>query len=153
MGCAPATEIGQSTRFELMPQVRTDLLCVLDGAAAPAKNEGRRNGRSAKSCINRLPSQTQFDGPTGEGSGRSGPENPIRLAAQPVTQAEIAGGIMAGNEDSAAPLNFFAMNLRVDGKREGNGSGIRKMNERQHMAAADGIRAPETGTIMLDRGE
>ncbi|WP_292937349.1 lytic transglycosylase domain-containing protein [Noviherbaspirillum sp.] len=57
--------------------------------------------------------------------------------AQPVTAEEIAP--MANNEGFRRALKFFDMNMRFEGYREWNWE-LRKMNERQHLAAAEFAR-------------
>jgi len=57
--------------------------------------------------------------------------------AQPVTEEELAP--MAGNEGFRRAFKFFDMNLRFEGHREWNWE-LRKMNERQHLAAAEFAR-------------
>lgn len=57
--------------------------------------------------------------------------------AQPVTAEEIAP--MAENQGFRRALKFFEMNMRLEGYREWNWE-LRKMNERQHLAAAEFAR-------------
>ncbi|GAB3540709.1 lytic transglycosylase domain-containing protein [Noviherbaspirillum agri] len=57
--------------------------------------------------------------------------------AQPVTAEELAP--MAGNQGFQRAFKFFDMNLRFEGYREWNWE-LRKMNERQHLAAAEFAR-------------
>lgn len=57
--------------------------------------------------------------------------------AQPVTAEELAP--MANNQGFRRALKFFDMNLRFEGHREWNWE-LRKMNERQHLAAAEFAR-------------
>lgn len=64
--------------------------------------------------------------------------------AQPVTAEEIAP--MAENQGFRRALKFFDLNLRFEGYREWNWE-LRKMNERQHLAAAEFARQKE----VLDR--
>ena len=63
---------------------------------------------------------------------------------QPVTPAEIA--LIADNPGFRRALRFFDMNLRFEGVREWNWE-LRKMNEREHFAAAEFARQNN----MLDR--
>lgn len=57
--------------------------------------------------------------------------------AQPVTTEEIAP--MADNQGFRRALKFFDLNMRFEGYREWNWE-LRKMNERQHLAAAEFAR-------------
>lgn len=57
--------------------------------------------------------------------------------AQPVTSEEIAP--MAKNPGFRRALKFFDLNMRFEGYREWNWE-LRKMNERQHLAAAEFAR-------------
>ena len=61
----------------------------------------------------------------------------IPARAQPVTQEELAP--MAENAGFRRALKFFDLNLRLEGYREWNWE-LRKMNERQHLAAAEFAR-------------
>lgn len=61
----------------------------------------------------------------------------IPLAGQPLTATEMAP--MASNEGLRRALKFFEMNLRFEAVREWNWE-LRKMNERQHLAAAEFAR-------------
>ncbi|HZW11798.1 MAG TPA: transglycosylase SLT domain-containing protein [Noviherbaspirillum sp.] len=56
---------------------------------------------------------------------------------QPVTAEELAP--MASNQGFQRAFKFFDMNLRFEGHREWNWE-LRKMNERQHLAAAEFAR-------------
>ena len=68
----------------------------------------------------------------------------VPLAANPVTPDELAQ--TAKNVNLQRALKFYAMNLRFEGTREWNWE-LRKMNERQHLAAAELARQNN----MLDR--
>jgi soluble lytic murein transglycosylase len=57
--------------------------------------------------------------------------------AQPVTAEELAP--MAENQGFKRALKFFDLNMRFEGYREWNWE-LRKMNERQHLAAAEFAR-------------
>jgi soluble lytic murein transglycosylase len=57
--------------------------------------------------------------------------------ARPVTPEEIAP--MAGNQGLRRALQFFDLDMRFEGYREWNWE-LRKMNERQHLAAAEFAR-------------
>ncbi|HVK93837.1 MAG TPA: transglycosylase SLT domain-containing protein [Noviherbaspirillum sp.] len=57
--------------------------------------------------------------------------------AQPITPDELAP--MAENQGFRRALKFFELNLRFEGYREWNWE-LRKMNERQHLAAAEYAR-------------
>jgi soluble lytic murein transglycosylase len=57
--------------------------------------------------------------------------------AQPITAEEIAP--MADNQGFRRALKFFEMNMRPEGYREWNWE-LRKMSERQHLAAAEFAR-------------
>lgn len=61
----------------------------------------------------------------------------IPQAGQPLSAAEIAP--MAANKGFARALKFFGMNLRFEGTREWNWE-LRRMNEREHLAAAEFAR-------------
>jgi soluble lytic murein transglycosylase len=64
--------------------------------------------------------------------------------AQPVSAEEIAP--MAENQGFRRALKFFDLNMRFEGYREWNWE-LRKMNERQHLAAAEFARQKD----VLDR--
>ncbi|CDG85629.1 transglycosylase SLT domain protein [Janthinobacterium agaricidamnosum NBRC 102515 = DSM 9628] len=61
----------------------------------------------------------------------------IPPAGRPITQAEIAA--VAANPGFQRALKFFGMRLRFEGTREWNWE-LRKMSERQHLAAAEFAR-------------
>ncbi|MBI3284867.1 MAG: lytic transglycosylase domain-containing protein [Burkholderiales bacterium] len=56
------------------------------------------------------------------------------LTVKPVTPEELAP--VAKNANLQRALKFYAMNLRLEGNREWNWE-LRKLNERQHLAAAE----------------
>ena len=56
------------------------------------------------------------------------------IAAKPVTPEELAQ--VAANPNLQRALKFYSLNLRTEGTREWNWE-LRKMNERQHLAAAE----------------
>jgi soluble lytic murein transglycosylase len=58
----------------------------------------------------------------------------VPLTAKPATMDEMAA--VAKNENLQRALKFYAMNLRFEGTREWNWE-LRKMNERQHLVAAE----------------
>ncbi|MDE2429087.1 MAG: lytic transglycosylase domain-containing protein [Burkholderiales bacterium] len=58
----------------------------------------------------------------------------VPLSAKPVTEQELAP--MESNVNLQRALKFYSMNLRLEGTREWNWE-LRKMNERQHLAAAE----------------
>ena len=61
----------------------------------------------------------------------------IPLGIQPVTAAELAP--IAANPGFRRAMRFFDMNLRFEGVREWNWE-LRRMNEREHLAAAEFAR-------------
>ena len=61
----------------------------------------------------------------------------IPLGTQPPTAAELAP--VAANPNFRRSIKFFEMNLRFEGVREWNWE-LRKMNEREHLAAAEFAR-------------
>ncbi len=61
----------------------------------------------------------------------------VPLGIQPVTAAELAP--VAANAGFRRAMKFFDMNLRFEGAREWNWE-LRKMNEREHLAAAEFAR-------------
>lgn len=58
----------------------------------------------------------------------------VPIAAKPVTPEELAQ--VAANPNLQRALKFYSLNLRTEGTREWNWE-LRKMNERQHLAAAE----------------
>ncbi|WP_019142092.1 lytic transglycosylase domain-containing protein [Noviherbaspirillum massiliense] len=68
----------------------------------------------------------------------------------PVTAEEIAP--MAANEGFRHALKFFELNLRFEGVREWNWQ-LRKMNERQHLAAAEYARQINVLDRMVNTSE
>ncbi|MDO8651092.1 MAG: transglycosylase SLT domain-containing protein [Undibacterium sp.] len=68
----------------------------------------------------------------------------VPVAVKPVTVEELAP--LASNLNLQRALKFYAMNLRFEGTREWNWE-LRKLNDRQHLVAAELARANN----MLDR--
>lgn len=104
----------------------------------------RADGRNddAQKLFESIADQTNFYGQLAlEELGR---KITIPPRAQPVTAEEIAP--MAENQGFRRALKFFDLNLRFEGYREWNWE-LRKMNERQHLAAAEFARQKE----VLDR--
>ncbi|SNS18932.1 soluble lytic murein transglycosylase [Noviherbaspirillum humi] len=97
------------------------------------KAEGRKEDAQAQ--FRSIASQTNFYGQLAMEELDQKIAIPPR--AQPVTADEIAP--MARNEGFRRALKFFDLNMRFEGYREWNWE-LRKMNERQHLAAAEYAR-------------
>lgn len=74
----------------------------------------------------------------------------IPTAGAPISQAEIAP--MAANPNFQRALKFFSMRLRFEGTREWNW-GLRAMNEREHLAAAEFARQNNILDRMVNTSE
>lgn len=74
----------------------------------------------------------------------------IPLPAAPVAPAEIAA--IAANPGFQRSLKFFAMRLRFEGTREWNWE-LRKLNEREHLAAAEFARQHHILDRMVNTSE
>jgi soluble lytic murein transglycosylase len=74
----------------------------------------------------------------------------IPPAAQPSTEAELSP--MAANEGFRRALKFFEMDMRFEGMREWNWE-LRKMNERQLLAAAEYARKCDVLDRMVSTSE
>jgi soluble lytic murein transglycosylase len=74
----------------------------------------------------------------------------IPPAGAPISQAEIAP--MAANPNFQRALKFFSMRLRFEGTREWNW-GLRGMNEREHLAAAEFARQNNILDRMVNTSE
>ena len=95
--------------------------------------EGRQD--EAEKLFGSIADQTNFYGQLAlEELGR---KVTIPQKAKPVTQEELAP--MAENAGFRRALKFFDLNMRFEGYREWNWE-LRKMNERQHLAAAEYAR-------------
>jgi soluble lytic murein transglycosylase len=93
------------------------------------------NPEEAQALFQSITDQTNFYGQLAmEELGR---KITIPLQALPSTQEEIAP--MAANQGFRQAFKFFDLNLRFEGAREWNWQ-LRKMNERQHLAAAEFAR-------------
>ncbi|MFZ6773136.1 transglycosylase SLT domain-containing protein [Undibacterium sp. SXout7W] len=94
------------------------------------KAEGRQE--EARTLFNSIAEQMHFYGQLA--LEENGQKIGAPLASRPVTAEEIAP--MEKNPNLQRALKFYAMNLRMEGTREWNWE-LRKMNERQHLAAAE----------------
>ena len=74
----------------------------------------------------------------------------IPTAGAPISQAEIAP--MAANPNFQRALKFFSMRLRFEGTREWNW-GLRGLNEREHLAAAEFARQNNILDRMVNTSE
>ncbi|MTV40402.1 lytic transglycosylase domain-containing protein [Duganella radicis] len=74
----------------------------------------------------------------------------IPTAGAPISQAEIAP--MAANPNFQRALKFFSMRLRFEGTREWNW-GLRALNEREHLAAAEFARQNNILDRMVNTSE
>jgi soluble lytic murein transglycosylase len=74
----------------------------------------------------------------------------IPTAGAPITQAEIVP--MAANPNFQRALKFFSMRLRFEGTREWNW-GLRNLNEREHLAAAEFARQNHILDRMVNTSE
>lgn len=93
------------------------------------------NQEEAKKLFGSIADQTNFYGQLAlEELGR---KVTIPPRAKPVTQEEVAP--MAENAGFRRALKLFDLNMRFEGYREWNWE-LRKMNERQHLAAAEFAR-------------
>ncbi|RJG07766.1 lytic transglycosylase domain-containing protein [Noviherbaspirillum cavernae] len=97
------------------------------------KAEG--NNEEAQTQFLSLVAQTSFYGQLA--LEELGQKITIPPRAQPVTQDEIAP--IAENQGFGRAFKFFDLNLRFEGYREWNWE-LRRMNERQHLAAAEFAR-------------
>ena len=97
--------------------------------------EAEGNKEEAKKLFGSIADQTNFYGQLAlEELGR---KIAIPPKAQPVKAEEIA--LMAENAGFRRALKLFDLNMRFEGYREWNWE-LRKMNERQHLAAAEYAR-------------
>ena len=94
------------------------------------KAEGKQD--EARSLFNSIAEQMHFYGQLA--LEENGQKIGAPLTSRPVTAEEIAP--MEKNPNLQRALKFYAMNLRMEGTREWNWE-LRKMNERQHLAAAE----------------
>ncbi|HYD81231.1 MAG TPA: transglycosylase SLT domain-containing protein [Paucimonas sp.] len=94
------------------------------------KAEGRQD--EANSLFASIADQVHFYGQLAQ--EELGLKIMVPEAAQPVTPAEIAP--IAANPGFKRALKFFEMNMRLEGVREWNWE-LRKLNEREHLAAAE----------------
>ncbi|MDP3844207.1 MAG: transglycosylase SLT domain-containing protein [Oxalobacteraceae bacterium] len=102
--------------------------------SARSLNEQGQN-EVAQQMFASIADQTNFYGQLAiEETGR---KITIPLSAAKATPAEV--GAMAVNAGLRRALKFFAMNLRFEGTREWNWE-LRRMSERQHLAAAEFAR-------------
>jgi soluble lytic murein transglycosylase len=101
------------------------------GRALEADNQNEE----ARKLFQSIADQTHFYGQLA--TEALGKKIAIPPGAQPVTPAEIEP--MAANEGFRRALKFFELELRFEGIREWNWE-LRKLNERQHLAAAEFAR-------------
>jgi len=101
--------------------------------ARALKEEGKPDSQAAAQALLRpLSKQWNFYGQLA--LEELGQKITIPAAAQPVTAAEMTS--IANNPGFRRALKFFAMQLRYEGLREWNWE-LRKMSEREHLAAAE----------------
>lgn len=97
--------------------------------------ETENKNEEARKLFQSIADQTHFYGQLA--TEALGKKIAIPPGAQPITPAEIEP--MAANEGFRRALKFFDMELRFEGIREWNWE-LRKMSERQHLAAAEFAR-------------
>ncbi|MGZ3253845.1 MAG: transglycosylase SLT domain-containing protein [Burkholderiaceae bacterium] len=97
--------------------------------------EAENRNEDARKLFQSIADQTHFYGQLA--TEALGKKIAIPPGAQPITAAEIAP--MAANEGFRRALKFFELDLRFEGIREWNWE-LRKLNERQHLAAAEFAR-------------
>ncbi|CAN5854696.1 lytic transglycosylase domain-containing protein [soil metagenome] len=98
--------------------------------ARALKNEGRAD--EAQTLFASISDQMHFYGQLA--LEERGQKIGVPLAVKPVTAEELAG--VAKNSNLQRALKFYSMNLRFEGTREWNWE-LRKLSERQHLAAAE----------------
>jgi soluble lytic murein transglycosylase len=114
------------------PSLRNDPTWIYWMARA-LREEGQKE--KANALLESIAAQTGFYGQLAlEDLGRS---ITIPPRAAPVTEAEVAP--MTTNEGFRRAFKFFDLGLRFEGYREWNWE-LRRMNERQHLAAAEFAR-------------
>ncbi len=125
---------------EAMPPSLRDDATWTYWLARALREEGKRD--EANALMQSIASQTNFYGQLA--LEELGQKITIPPRATPVTEEEIAP--MAANQGFRRAFKFFDLGLRFEGYREWNWE-LRKMNERQHLAAAEFARRSE----VLDR--
>lgn len=102
----------------------------------------------AEKLFQSIADQTNFYGQLALEEG--GRKIVIPPGAKPLSAAEIAP--MAANQGFARAMKFFGMNLRFEGTREWNWE-LRKMSEREHLAAAEFARQNNILDRMVNTSE
>ncbi|NMM25895.1 MAG: lytic transglycosylase domain-containing protein [Glaciimonas sp.] len=119
--------------IDAMPAILSTDATWVYWAARALKAQGQN--QAAQQMFASIADQTNFYGQLAieEGGGKI----TIPASAAKATPAEVAA--MAVNAGFRRALKFFAMNLRFEGTREWNWE-LRKLNERQYLAAAEFAR-------------
>lgn len=128
------------TAIEAMPPSLRDDAAWTYWLARALREEGKTDAANAR--FQTIASQTSFYGQLA--LEELGHKITIPPRALPVTEAEVTP--MAANEGFRRAFKFFDLNLRFEGYREWNWE-LRKMNERQLLAAAEFARRSD----VLDR--
>lgn len=126
--------------IEAMPPSLRDDSSWTYWLARALREEGKKD--EANALMQSIASQTNFYGQLA--LEELGQKITIPPRAAPVTEEEVAP--MAANAGFRRAFKFFDLGLRFEGYREWNWE-LRRMNERQHLAAAEFARRSE----VLDR--
>ncbi|WP_076593221.1 lytic transglycosylase domain-containing protein [Herminiimonas arsenitoxidans] len=126
--------------IEAMPPALRDDSSWTYWLARALREEGKKD--EANALMQSIASQTNFYGQLA--LEELGQKITIPPRAAPVTEEEVAP--MAANAGFRRAFKFFDLGLRFEGYREWNWE-LRRMNERQHLAAAEFARRSE----VLDR--